>query len=121
MLRILANENIPRPVILTLRGKGHDVAWIAEDQPGAEDRLVLARAQEEQRLVVTCDTDFGQLAFQARLPAACGIVLFRLSGASPEVDNERVVTALESRDDWSGEFSIVEDDRIRMRPLPGRG
>lgn len=118
MLCILANENVPGPVIVTLRDHGHDVAWIAEDQRGADDHTVLARAQKERRLVG--DTDFGQLAFQSKLPAECGIILLRLSGRSPSVDNDRAVAALESREDWAGEFSIVEDDRIRARPLPER-
>ncbi len=118
MLRILANENVPGPVVALLRQRGHDVAWVAEDQRGAGDREVLDRAQREMRLVVTFDKDFGELAFLSRLPAALGIVLFRLSGSSPDIDNQRVVLALESRGDWSGQFTIVEDDRIRTRALP---
>jgi len=26
---------------------------------------------------------------------------------------------IQSRSDWAGHFSVVEDDRIRMRPLSG--
>jgi hypothetical protein len=44
-------------------------------------------------------------------------VLFRLSAAEPGIDSQRVLEALESREDWSGQFSVVTDDRIRMRPL----
>jgi len=64
------------------------------------------------------DKDFGELAFAKRLPAECGIVLVRTTGSSPEVDNLRAVSALESRADWSGHFAIIEDDRIRTRPVP---
>jgi predicted nuclease of predicted toxin-antitoxin system len=118
MLRVLANENVPGPVVTDLRRRGHDVAWVAEDQRGASDDEVLTRAQRETRIVVTCDKDFGELAFVARLPAACGVVLLRLAGDSPAADNLRAVQALESRDDWAGHFAIVEDDRIRTRALP---
>ena len=117
MLRILANENVPGPVIAALRRRGHDVTWVREQARGAADAVVLQLAQSERRVLVIFDKDFGELAFAARLPADCGVVLFRLGGTSPEMDNARVVASLESRTDWSGQFAIVEDDRIRTRPL----
>jgi predicted nuclease of predicted toxin-antitoxin system len=91
---------------------------IFESMRGAADADVLAAAQRDQRLVVTFDTDFGELAFRSRLPAACGIVLLRLTGSSPEEDNRRALAALNSRDDWAGKFSVITDEQIRMRPLP---
>lgn len=118
MLRILANENVPAPVIRGLRALGHEVASLAEDSPGASDRAVVERAQSEHRLVVTFDLDFGELAFRWRLPAQCGIVIFRLTGADPSADNQRAIGAMQSRGDWTGQLSIVEDDRVRTRALP---
>ena len=119
-MRIIANENVGGPVVETLRESGHDVVWVKETMRGARDEEVLARAQSERRLVVTLDKDFGELAFRIGLPAACGIVLFRLSGQTPEPDNAQMVAALESRSDWAGHFATVTDTRIRLRPLdPG--
>jgi predicted nuclease of predicted toxin-antitoxin system len=117
-MRFLANENVPGPVVAALRERGHDVLWIKESMPGAEDSVALALAQTERRVVVTCDTDFGDLAFRSSLPAYCGVVLIRLDWRDPEADNETIVTALMSRDDWSGIFAVVERDRVRIRPLP---
>ena len=65
------------------------------------DHTVLARAQIEQRVTVTCDTDFGELAFRYGLPASCGVVLIRIEWSDPLSDNAFVVAALTSRDDWS--------------------
>ena len=70
---------------------------------------------------MTFDKDFGELACRVGLPASSGVVLFRLTGSSPEVDNSRALAALESRNDWAGCFSVVTDDRIRMRRLPFGG
>ncbi len=117
-MRFLANENFPGPVVEALRSRGEDVSWIAQESPGARDDVVLARAQMEQRILVTFDKDFGELAFRSRLPAASGVVLFRLNGASPSEDNARALSALAERLDWAGHFAVVHDDRIRMRPLP---
>jgi predicted nuclease of predicted toxin-antitoxin system len=119
-MRLVANENVPGPVVAALRARGHDVLSVKESLRGAADHVVLARAQGEHRLVLTFDRDFGELAFRANLPAGSGVVLFRLSGPSPDADNARMLAALESRDDWPGHFSVVTDDRIRMRPLRRR-
>lgn len=117
-MHLLANENLPGPLIRELRRRGHDVVSVKESMPGARDREVLGRAQEEKRLVLTFDKDFGELAYRYGLPATSGVILFRLSGSSPEEDNARALAALESGIDWVGSFSVVTDDRIRVRSLP---
>jgi Domain of unknown function (DUF5615) len=48
-MRFLANENIPGPVVRTLRGLGHDVLWAKEDHAGEADHVLLSHAQKEQR------------------------------------------------------------------------
>ena len=120
-MRVIVNENITRTVIQELRRRGHDELSVKESMRGADDQAILHRAEDEQRLVVTQDKDFGELAFRYRLPATCGIVLFRLSGDDPVSDNQRVVKVLDSRSDWMGKFSVVSADRIRMRSLPSGG
>lgn len=117
-MRILANENLPRPVVARLRDAGHDVAWVRESMPGAADSEVLAVAQAEHRIVLTADLDFGELAFQSALPAQCGVMLIRLDWNDPDADNLAIVSAVNSRSDWSGVFAVVERDRVRVRPLP---
>jgi predicted nuclease of predicted toxin-antitoxin system len=114
-MRILAHENVSATVIQTL----HDVLSVKESLRGEKDSAILARAQAEQRLVVTHDKDFGELAFRSGLPAECGVILLRLLGDNAAADNQRVLQAIEGRSDWAGHFSVVSDDRIRMRPLPG--
>lgn len=119
-MHIIANENISATVIRELRNRGHDVVSVKESMRSASDRAVLRRATEEGRLVVTHDKDFGALAFRWGLPATSGVILFRLSGRSPEVDNRRILDVLDQRTDWEGYFCVVTDDRIRQRPLAGR-
>jgi predicted nuclease of predicted toxin-antitoxin system len=117
-MRLIANENVSGTVIRTLRERGHDVLSVKESMRGADDPTVLRRAQAEQRLVITHDKDFGELAFRYGQVAGNGIVLFRLSGSEPTTDNRRVLEVLQSRTDWAGNFAVVTDDRIRIRPLP---
>ncbi|MBW1707873.1 MAG: DUF5615 family PIN-like protein [Deltaproteobacteria bacterium] len=119
-MRILADENFPAISVQELRRLGHDVLWVRTDMPGARDDAILASAQTEQRLLVTLDKDFGELAFGLGLPASCGIVLFRMKMADAMVAAIKMAKILNSRCDWSGNFTVVEDDRIRMRPLATR-
>ena len=116
-LRILANENVPGEAIDALRRLGHDVVWIRVHAPGCSDEAVLSQAQAEHRIVVTFDKDFGELAFRRGLPSSCGIILFRATNQSPAYTVALIVAALQSRLEWSGYFSVVENDRIRMTPL----
>lgn len=117
-MRILANENFPGDAVVALRSRGHDVLWIRIDAPGSSDQDILKRAQAEDRIIVTFDKDFGELAFHAKLPATSGIVLFRISAPSSARVAHVAVTALESRTDWASHFAVVEDNRIRMTTLP---
>ena len=119
-MRILADENVPGDAVTALRERGHDVAWMRADAPGSSDLQVIARAQAGNRMLVTFDKDFGELAFRSGLPASSGIVLFRISTPSPSHVARVAVAALESRTDRTGHFAVVEDERIRMTPLPKR-
>ncbi|MBD0300784.1 MAG: DUF5615 family PIN-like protein [Tolypothrix sp. T3-bin4] len=116
-MRFLANENFPGDAVEALRNQGHDVTWIRTDAPGIADAEVLNQAQSEERILLTFDKDFGELAFHSHLPATCGIILFRIKAPSGIVVAQKVAAAIASRPDWAGHFSVVEDERIRMRVL----
>jgi hypothetical protein len=47
-----------------------------------------------------------------------GIVLFRMRKKSPAEVSRRVAEIIASRSDWKGNFSVIDDYSIRMRPLP---
>jgi predicted nuclease of predicted toxin-antitoxin system len=117
-MRLLANENFPMDAVVALQGQGHDVSWVRLIAPGSSNPEVLALAQAEVRILLTFDKDFGELAFRYRLPASCGIVLFRISLVSSEQIARLAVAALDSRSDWAGNFSVIEEQQIRMTPIP---
>jgi len=120
IVRILANENFPGEAVKALRSGGHDVVWVRTDAPGSKDRAILEWGEAEKRLLLTFDKDFGELAYRLRMPASSGVVLFRISISSPTTVAQKVKAVLESRTDWAGYFSVIEDTQIRMRPLPAR-
>lgn len=117
-MKLLANENLAQDAIDALRDTGHDVGWIRTDSPGMADEDVLARAVAEDRILLTFDKDFGELAFRYGLPATCGIILCRFASTSGAESAAKVAAAVNSRQDWAGHFSVIDDRRVRMRPLP---
>ena len=93
-MRFLANENIARSVVTGLRDAGHDVLSVKESMRGQDDKTILARAAAEARTLVTFDKDFGELAFRARLPVSCGVVLYRITQSGRTPDTRRVLETL---------------------------
>lgn len=116
-MRFLANENFPGAAVTALRSAGHDVIWVRIAAPGTSDPEVLAWAAREGRIPLTFDKDFGELARGSVLPPACGVVLLRIPMPKPSEVGWRLAELITVRDDWAGNFSVIEPGRVRMRPL----
>ncbi len=67
-MRFLIDECCPRLFAQVLRSAGHDVIHIAEMDSRASDEMIVARAMEEGRVIITADYDFGELAVRYRMP-----------------------------------------------------
>ena len=117
-MRLCANENVAEDCVRKLRRDGHDVLGIRESAAGSSDSEVLARAQSEDRLLITFDKDFGQLVFQAGAEASPGVILFRILQPSSTATASRMAMILATRNDWAGHFSVVDEFGVRMRKLP---
>ena len=117
-MRLLADENVPGPLVRALREAGHDTTWMVEEEPGAPDTDVLARTRHEDRILLTFDRDFGALTFGQRQLAGAGVIFFRVPPMDPVTLTSFCMETLEARTNWRGHFSVVTPERIRMRPLP---
>jgi predicted nuclease of predicted toxin-antitoxin system len=116
-MRFLANENFPGAAVSALVAAGHDVVWIRTAAPGIADSDVLAWAARDERILLTFDKDFGELARRNVMPPACGVILLRVPMPKPGDIGQRLANIITGRDDWAGYFSVIEPGRIRMRPL----
>ena len=119
-MRLLANENFPGDAVAALVAAGHEVIWVRKEAPGMKDPEVLAWAMREDRILLTFDKDFGELAWRSGLPATCGIILFRLPMPRPGVVAAALAARLAERADWAGNFAVIEPGRVRIRALPPR-
>jgi hypothetical protein len=117
-MRFLADENFPHAAIAALEASGHDIVWVRLAAPGAADADVLALAVRENRILLTFDKDFGELAARSALPPGCGVVLFRVPAPKSAAASRRLAARIAERDDWAGHFSVIEPGRVRMRRHP---
>jgi predicted nuclease of predicted toxin-antitoxin system len=112
---LVADENVESAVVYRLRRDGHDVIWIAESDPGTTDDSVLAIAEAQVRLLITGDTDFGEIVFrQGR--ARAGVLLLRLAGLAPERKASIVSDVLRKHlPEMKAAFSVVAPGQVRIR------
>lgn len=87
----------------------------------ANDEAILERAVGEGRIVVTSDTDFGELLAQSAATQP-SIILFRRASAKPLEENLLLAKALgkpEVREVLeAGGIIVVDPRRVRIRKLP---
>ncbi len=117
-MRLLADENIPLDTVRALRSAGHDVYSATEGGPGAPDLSHVERALREDRLIVTFDRDFGELAVRGPMKPAAGVLLLRVTPRSAE-EVTQVLTDLLARTDvvWRGNLSVLDEMHLRQRPI----
>lgn len=116
-MRFLTDENIGLAVVAFLREQDHDVISMTETSPGGSDAVVLTKAFEEQRILITSDTDFGELVYHIG-QQHCGIVLLRLDDQRNE-NKIRVLKKLlkEHTDDLVNAFVVVTETTVRIRRI----
>ena len=97
--------------------RGHDVLCISEIAPRATDLEVMSRANYENRLLLTEDKDFGDLAFRQARPVP-GIVLLRIGSAQRSRKAARLLAVVDRfGGTLFGRYTVVEYARFRSRPL----
>lgn len=116
-MRFLADENLERLIVERLQGLGHDVATIPADAAGNPDSAVLDRAVSEQRILITNDKDFAELAFLQK-KSTPGIILVRLPRSATPEKAERVLEVIQQLSTRLADvFTVIEPEATRRRPF----
>lgn len=76
-MRFLIDENVPLLVAKALRSLGHDCFVVAESAAQSVDPDVMEIARQDDRVLVTFDSDFPRLIFHELKPAPIGVVYMR--------------------------------------------
>lgn len=112
----LANENFPGPSIQLLRSAGIVVYSIAESHPGISDPEVIEIAQKRQLIILTFDSDYGELLFRYGSENPPAVVYFREKGNSPRFAGEFLLKRLADNPKmFDRAFSVIGEKSIRQR------
>ena len=117
-MKFLTDQDVYAITGRFLSGLGHDVVTAAQlGLAQAEDAELLRIAQEQGRIFVTRDRDFGGLVFVQG--GGAGVIFLRMLPVTQNAvhaELERVL-ALYSEPELQGSFVVVEPGRHRLRRL----
>jgi len=116
-MKLFIDEIVSRLVVDRLRLDGHDLTLAQDVAFGRPDRELLALALQLGAIILTEDTDFGELVIRERLPSA-GVVLLRLSGLARSLQPDFIAQTLATHAAaLSSAFTVVTPTNVRIRPL----
>ena len=98
-----------------LEAAEHNVVWTGDWQEDPGDEEILAHARRENRILVTLDKDFGELAIVHATPH-CGILRLVNIAARQQGAICLRVLSLHGKDLETGAIITAEPGRLRLRP-----
>ena len=113
-MKFLVDECVGRRVTDWLITNGFDTIFVKDGFSGVDDDLVLEKAFRENRILITCDKDFGDMIFRDQRKHR-GIVLLRLIDESIQNKIRVVKWVLENHSKTiEGNFMLASDKNIRI-------
>jgi predicted nuclease of predicted toxin-antitoxin system len=114
-MKLLANENFPIKSFRILLELGYDIKHVGVENAGISDREVMDFSIREGRIIVTFDSDYGELVFRNGYKPA-GVIYLRWREFYPEspgvfIDHLFKTQAI----DFDNQFTVIDENRIRQR------
>ncbi|MEE8481246.1 MAG: DUF5615 family PIN-like protein [Desulfobacterales bacterium] len=114
MLKFIADVNIEKGIVDFLLESGYDVKLIPDYDCGITDDELLEIANEEQRILITNDKDFGELTFLQKKHST-GIILIRIKEQQTSVKLELIrKLLLKYREKISSHFIVITKTKFRF-------
>ncbi|MFH1438356.1 MAG: DUF5615 family PIN-like protein [Pseudomonadota bacterium] len=119
-MQFIADMGISQTTVHWLRSMGYDSVHLRDEGLGKiSDRDIVSKAIAEERTILTCDLDFGDILAVSGLTFP-SVIIFRLENAMPENINKRLEDILNESSNAleKGAIIIAEESRHRVRFLP---
>ena len=114
-MKFLANENFPAPSIALLKENHIELISIAEDYQGISDEQVMKIAIEEQRIILTHDSDYGELIFKYKYKPQEGVIYFRIYNFEPVDPALILLDLIKQNITFKNHLTVVDERTIRQR------
>jgi predicted nuclease of predicted toxin-antitoxin system len=122
-MRFLVDMPASPTLVQWLSQRGHDAVHAQEiGLATVGDSLILARARNEGRIVITVDLDFGRLLAMSEAEGP-SVILFR-GGNYSEIEMQNLLARVldsVSEEAMAKAICVVDRKRIRVTRLPLRG
>ena len=112
-MRFLVDESVGKKFSDILKNSGKDVLFVGDSGPEVDDENVLSFANNENRVLITADKDFGELIFKLGI-SSTGVILLRTLTTDAERRFDMIKDTLEKA---KGKFVVIKEGQIRVRDL----
>lgn len=115
-MKFLANENIPINSVIILKTKDFDIKAVGLDNPSISDEQVMKIAIDEDRTIITYDSDYGELIFKYGYKPQAGVIFIRFQPSEPS-ETARIIEELTSTPNLSFQqkLTVVDTNSIRQK------
>jgi predicted nuclease of predicted toxin-antitoxin system len=118
-LRLVCDANIGSIIANALTAAGHDVVRATTVAPHAADTVILSLAVNDDRILITCDRDFGELVFLHGLPPPSAIIYIRFEPQNVGDIVPRLISVLDSGG-LEGHITVIDTAHNRRTPFPAK-
>ena len=116
-MRFIVDECVGPTVAEWLFSIGHDVLSIYDNLRGISDEEIIQIGNDENRIIITNDKDFGELIFKKGMKASC-VILLRLKDETPTNKIKRLSVLFENYPpNQIHGFIVVNEKIIKKRNI----
>ena len=116
-MKFLANENFPATSYKILKSQNLDIEHIGESNMGISEEEVMKTSIKEQRIIITFDSDYGELVFKYGYKPV-GVIFLRIKEFSPDFPAQLLgKLVIEEKLEVEGRFTVIDENQIRQRKI----
>lgn len=116
-MKFLANENFPLKSHQILKNNGWDIEHIAKSNMGISDEEVIAYSKQEDRIIITFDSDYGELVYKKSYKPN-GVIYLRFKSFRPEFPAELLLELMSNESlIFESKFTVIDENQIRQREI----
>ena len=113
-MRFLVDECTGKRLAILLKREGYDALFVGDSMRSASDEEIIKKCEQDGRILITDDKDFGELVFRLSRPIK-GVILLRIVTV-PERRFKALIKLLKTYD-VKNRFIVLEENAIRSRKI----